>query len=400
MELPAIEGGKPTRKEYLIFGKPQIGQEEIDEVIKVLKSGWIGTGPKVQEFEANYRKYIGSKYAVAVNSCTAALHLSLLCSGIGEGDEVITTPMTFGSTVNVIEHVRAKPVFVDIEEDSYNIDAEKIEAAITPRTKAIIPVHFGGLACNMDRIYDLAKKNNLLVIEDAAHAIGAEYRSNKIGSFGNPTCFSFYPTKNITTIEGGMVCLNNEELAEKIRIYSLHGQSKHAWQRYGSSEKRIYEFIYPGYKCNMPDVNAALGIIQLKKIEEFLLKRCKYANIYLKELNDCNLIELPPVKGNRRHAWHLFSFLLKIDKLRISRIQFMQAMHKENIGTGVHYVALHQQSYYKNKYKFKDGMFKRAEYVSDRTISVPLQTSMSEGDIYDVIKATKKVLNYYKKNNS
>ena len=266
MEKPAIEGGKPIRDKYLVFGKPSIGDEEINSVVSVLKSGWIGTGPKVKEFEEDFRRYVGSKHAIALNSCTAALYLSLLCSDIGQGDEVITTPMSFGATTNVIEHVNAKPVFVDIEEDSYNIDAEKIEAAITPKTKAIIPVHFAGLPCDMDRINEIAEKNDLLIIEDAAHAIGAEYHSKKIGSSGNLTCFSFYPTKNITTIEGGMICLNNDEIEENIRIYSNHGQSKHAWQRYNNSEKKIYEFIYPGYKHNMPDIHAAIGIVQLKKI--------------------------------------------------------------------------------------------------------------------------------------
>ena len=397
MQKPAIEGGKPIRDKYLVFGFPKIGQEEIDEVIKVLKSGWIGTGPKAKQFEENCKKYIGSKHAIAVNSCTAALHLSLVCNGIGKGDEVITSPMSFGSTVNVIEHVNAKPIFVDIEDDSYNINPDKIEEAITPRTKAIIPIHFGGLPCDMEKIYNIGKKYNLSIIEDAAHAIGAEFNSKKIGSYGNPTCFSFYPTKNITCIEGGLICLNDDALADKIRSYSLHGLSKDAWQRFNMDSKKTYEVLYPGYKYNLPDVNASIGIVQLSKIEEIIKIRTEFAKLYLEAFEDCEYIEIPPMKKGRIHVWHLFSMLLVLEKLKISRNKFLEALHKENIGCGIHYKAIHTQPYYKNKYNIKKNIFKRSEYVSERTISIPIQVSMSEEDLFDVVKAIKRIINFYKK---
>ncbi len=397
MEKPAIEGGKPVRKEYLIFGKPKIGEAEINEVIKVLKSGWIGTGPMEKKFEEDFKYYIGCNHAIAVNSCTAALHLSLLCNGIGSDDEVIVTPITFAATVNVIEHVNAKPIFVDIEEDSYNIDANKIEDSITSKTKALIPVHFAGLPCDLSKIYKIAEEYNLIVIEDAAHAIGAEYGSRKIGAYGNPTCFSFYPTKNITSIEGGMVCLNDNEIAEKISIYAHHGLSKHAWQRFSKEGKKTYQVIYPGYKYNMPDINAVIAIQQLKNIEKINETRKKYAKFYFEAFEDYDLLELPPDKEGRKNVWHLFPILLNIEKLKISRENIMDALHKEGIGTGIHYSAIHKQPYYKNKYGYKNNQFERAEYVSKRTLSIPLQTSITENDLKDVVKAVKKVLNYYKK---
>ena len=396
-EKPAIEGGTPIREDFLIFGKPDIRQEEIDEVVKTLKSGWIGTGPLVAKFEEEMKNYIGCKHTIALNSCTAALHLSLLCNDITPGDEIIVTPMTFAATVNVIEHIGATPIFVDIEEDSYNLDADKIFDHITPKTKAIIPVHFAGLPCDLDKIYSVAEENNLIVIEDAAHAIGAEFNNFKIGIHGNPTCFSFYPTKNITSIEGGMVCLNDEELSNKIRIYSLHGLSKHAWQRFTKEGKKTYEVIYPGFKYNMPDVNAAIVLHQLRRIDEIIEIRNKYAELYFKEFEDYDLIELPPDKKGRKNVWHLFPILLKLEKLSITRNDFIEVLYKEGIGSGIHYSAIHLQPYYKNKYKIQKGFFKRAEYVSDRTVSIPIQPSITENDLLDTVKAVKKILNYYSK---
>lgn len=397
MNKPAIDGGVPIRKEFLVFGKPYIGEEEIEEVIDSLRSGWIGTGPKVKIFENDIKNYIGCKHSIAVNSCTAALHLSLLCNGISKGDEVISTSMTFAATINVIEHVGAKPVFVDIEEDSYNIDAEKIQDAITSRTKAIIPVHFAGLPCQIDEIYKIAEENNIIVIEDAAHAVGAEFNSKKIGSNGNPTCFSFYPTKNITSIEGGMVCLNNDKISEDIKIYSNHGQDKSAWQRFEKGSKKTYDIIYPGFKYNMSDINAAIAIHQLKKIDQIINTRTNFAKIYFDAFENFDLIELPPNKKDRKNVWHLFPILLNLEKLNLSNLEFINAMDKEGIGTGVHYKAIHEQPFYAKKYRYAKGSLKRTEYVSERTVSLPLQTSMNEEDLKDVIISVKKILNYYKK---
>ena len=397
MNKPAIEGGKPVREDYIVFGKPEIGKEEIEDVVKVLKSGWLSTGPQVELFENNIKEYLGCKNAIAVNSCTAALHLSLLCSGITKGDEVIVTPMTFGATVNVIEHVGAKPVFVDIKKDSYNIDANKIQQAITSKTKAIIPVHFAGLPCDMDVINKIAKENNLKVIEDAAHAIGAEYKSKKIGNSENLTCFSFYVTKNVCAGDGGIVTLNDDDLAATIGNYALHGLSKHAWQRYSKEGIKTYQVIYPGYKYKMGDINAAIANNQLKKLDRFNSIREKYAKIYFNAFKSNDLIELPATKPNRKSSWHLFPILLNLDKLNISRLKFMEALKHEGVGSGIHYTSMHLQPYYKEKYGYKEGMFERAEYVGERTVSIPLQTSISEDDINDIINAVEKILNYYKK---
>lgn len=401
MDKPAIAGGKPVRgeSEFIVFGAPVIGREEIDEVTKTLRSGWIGTGPKVQRFENEFKKFIGAKYAVATNSCTAALHLSLIANGIKEGDEVIVTPMTFGATVNVIEHVRAKPVFADIEMDSYNLDPKEIRKKISRRTKAIIPVHLFGLPCKMDEINEIAEENNLKVIEDAAHALGSEFKGRRVGSLGNCTCFSFYPTKNITTIEGGMITTSDAGIADKTRVLRLHGQSLGAWQRYLSKHGgETYEIIYPGFKYNMPDVSAALGLHQLKKLGGFLRTRERYAKIYDEGLKDLNELILPP-KGdhNFKHSWHLYAVLIKPELLKIGRDEMIKALLKENIGTGIHYRAVHLHSYYREKYGYKIGDYPSAEFVSERTFSLPLSPKMSEEDVYDVVTAVKRIVRYFRK---
>jgi dTDP-4-amino-4,6-dideoxygalactose transaminase len=401
MDKPAIAGGKPVRdkSEFIVFGAPMIGKEEIDEVIETLRSGWIGTGPRVQRFENEFKKIIGAKHAIATNSCTAALHLSLITNGIKEGDEVIVTPMTFGATVNVIEHVRAKPIFADIEIDSFNIDPKEIRKKISPKTKAIIPVHLFGLPCKMDEINEIAKENNLKVIEDAAHALGSEFKGKKIGSLGNCTCFSFYPTKNITTIEGGMITTDDGDIANKARILGHHGQSLGAWQRYSSKYGgETYEVVYPGFKYNMPDVSAALGLHQLKKLERFLKIRERYAKIYEEELKDLKELILPP-KGSHdfKHSWHLCAVLIRPEFLKIGRDEMIKALLKENIGTGIHYRAVHLHPYYREKYGFKKGDYPNAEFVSERTFSLPLSPKMSEKDVYDVVVAVKRIVKYFRK---
>ena len=262
-KIPAIEGGKVTRNNFLPFFRPLIGQEEIEEVVDTLKSDWLTTGPKTHLFEEEFAKYIGCKYAVAVNSCTAALHISLAALGIGKGDEVITSPYTFISAINVILQQGAIPIFVDIKPDTFNINPDLIRGKINDKTKAIMPVHFGGQPCEMDKIMKIAKDNNLLVIEDAAHAISAEYEGRKVGNIGDTTSFSFYPTKNITTGEGGMITTNDEELMNKYKIWSLHGISKDAWKRYSAEGSWYYEIVCPGYKYNMTDIQASLGLHQL-----------------------------------------------------------------------------------------------------------------------------------------
>jgi len=396
---PAIEGGEPVRKEFLVFGSPAIEEAEIQEVVDTLRSGWLGTGPKVHRFEEDFKRYIGCKHAIAVNSCTAGLHLALDVLGIGEGDEVITTPMTFAATANVVVHRRARPVFVDVDRESQNIDPNRIEDAITPRTKAIIPVHMAGRPCEMDAIMDIAQRHNLFVIEDAAHAVEAIYKGQKIGNIGHVTVFSFYVTKNVCTGEGGMITTNNDEWAEEMRIKRLHGISKDAWKRYSAEGFQPYETLYPGYKYNMMDIQAALGIHQLARVEENLKVRERYWQMYDEAFAEIPEIitplrDLPP---NSRHARHLYTILLDIDRLRITRNHFIEALKAENIGTGIHFTALHLHKYYQEKFGYRPGDFPNAEWIGERTISLPLSVKITRADIDDVIIAVRRVLTFYRR---
>lgn len=398
MLKPAIEGGKPIRKTFLVFGKPKITNKEINEVVKTIKSGWIGTGPKTHLFEDKVRKYIGSKYVIALNSCTAGLHLALDVLGIGDNDEVITTPLTFPSTANVIIHHHAKPVFADVEMDTGNIDPFEMKKKITKKTKAIIPVHLYGLPCKMDLISKIAKNNNLFVIEDAAHCLEGIYKGKKIGTISNFTAFSFYVTKNLTTGEGGMLTTNKNKWAQEARIRSLHGISKDAWKRYSSSGFTPYETLYPGYKYNMIDLLASFGIHQVDKIETSLKLREKYWKLYNQAFKEVTEVQIPfePDKSIK-HARHLYTLLLKTERLKINRNQFVDALKAENIGAGIHFTALHLHKYYRETFGFKKGDFPNAEYIGERTISPPLSPVLTTKDVNDVIKAITKLVKYYKK---
>jgi dTDP-4-amino-4,6-dideoxygalactose transaminase len=382
---------KHTRNEFLIFGSPQIEQDEIDEVVKCLKSGWIGTGPRVKKFEDDFKKYIGTKYSAALSSCTAALHLSLLAVGIKKGDEVITTPMTFAATANAIIHAGATPIFVDVEKNTMNIDANKIEKAISSKTKAIIPVHFAGRPCNMNKIMKIAKNNNLRVIEDAAHAIESVHHGKKIGSIGDITCFSFYVTKNLVTAEGGMITTNNKEFAEKIQIYGLHGLSVDAWKRYSDKGFKHYEVITPGFKYNMTDIQASLGIHQLKRLNKNFQRRKKIWTMYNDLLKDLPLTLPHTEEKNTIHARHLYTILVNLEEVNITRDEIMNLLIQENIGTGIHYKSLHLHQYYKNQFKFKKSDFPNSTYISDRTISLPFSPKLSDNDVFDVVNTLKKI---------
>lgn len=395
-DLPAIEGGSPSR--FLVFGSPQIEQSEIDEVVDTLKSGWLGTGPKVSKFENLVKDYIGSEHALALNSCTAGLHLSLIVCGVGQGDEVITTPMTFAATANVIEHVGAKPVFADIKLPSMNIDPEEIEKKITKKTKAIIPVHLAGRPCEMDKIMAIAKKYKLKVVEDAAHAFGSEYKGKKIGTIGDLSVFSFYVTKNITTGEGGMVTTNNPDYAKKIELYALHGLSRGAWKRYSDEGFKHYLVEVPGYKYNMMDIQAAIGIHQFERFEENQKRREEIWKIYNEAFADLSLVTPADPEPNTKHGYHLYTILVDLKKLKADRETIQQALHAEGIGIGIHFISLHLHPYYKNKYKFKRGDFPNSEYVSDRTISLPFSAKLTDTDVKDVIRAVRKVFLYYQDN--
>ena len=382
----------PVRKTFLVFGSPLIEEPEIAEVVDCLRSGWVSTGPRVGKFEDMFREYAGAKYARALSSCTAGLHLSMLVSGIKPGDEVITTPMTFAATANVITHVGAVPVFADVDRRTMNIDPEEVRRKLTPKTRAVIPVHFAGRPCAMDPILEIARERGLVVIEDAAHAIEAVYRERKIGSIGDLTCFSFYVTKNIITGEGGMVTTDNPEWAEKIEMYGLHGLNKGAWRRYTDDGFKHYEVIYPGYKYNMTDLQAAIGIHQLPRIGRYLKRREEIWRRYDEAFRDLPLVIPAPAEPHTVHARHLYTPLIDTDAVGKSRDEVQQALHRENIGTGIHFVSVHLHRYYRERYGYRRGDFPNAEFISDRTISLPLSAKLTDEDVEDVIAAVERAL--------
>jgi dTDP-4-amino-4,6-dideoxygalactose transaminase len=391
----AVAGGKPVRDSFLVFGSPLIEEDEIREVEATLRSGWLGTGPKVSKFEEMFRAYIGCRHALALSSCTASLYLSLLVAGIGPGDEVITSPMTFAATANVIVHLGARPIFADIDRTTMNIDPTQIERRITSKTKAIIPVHLAGRPCDMNAIMDIARRHHLLVIEDAAHAIEAEFKGQKVGNIGDLTCFSFYVTKNLVTGEGGMITTNDDGWADKIQIYGLHGMSKGAWKRYSDEGFKHYQIVYPGYKYNMMDIQASIGIHQLPRLERYLKRREEIWQRYDAAFASLPVIRPALAEDNTRHARHLYTLLLDMGNLRADRDTIQQALNSENIGTGIHFVSLHLHDYYARTYDYRRGDFPNAEYVSDRTISLPLSAKLTDQDVGDVIAGLQKVIGYY-----
>ena len=380
------------RSNYLVFGQPIIEQEEIDEIIHSLKSGWIGTGPKVAQFEADFKEYIGSKYAIAVSSCTAGLHLSVLAMGVNPGDEVIVPTMTFAATANAVVHTGANPIFVDVDKYEMTIDVEDVRKKITSKTKAIIPVHFAGRACNIKEIEKIASDHNLKIIHDAAHAVETEFEGKKIGCFRDIANFSFYVTKNITTAEGGMITTDDEEIAQKLKIYALHGMSKDAWKRFSDDGYKHYEVIYPGYKYNMTDLQAAIGIQQLKKVDKFAKRRKETWDRYRKELADIPIILPPEPASNTAHAFHLFIIMVDTEKTKVTRDELISRLHRKNIGTGVHYIALHLQPYYREMYGYRRGDFPNADFISERTLSIPFSAKLTDEDVGDVIDALKEIL--------
>ena len=383
---------EPIRSDFLVFGAPQILEDEIEEVVDSMRSGWLGTGPKVARFEDAFREYIGSTHAVAVNSCTAGLHLSMLVAGLKPGDEVITTPMTFCATVNSIIHAGATPVLVDCDRETQLIDPQRIEDAITPRTRAIVPVHFAGRACDMDAIMDIARRHDLIVIEDAAHAIETEYRGRKIGTIGHLTAFSFYVTKNVVTGEGGMVTTNDADMADKIKMYALHGMSRDAWRRYSDAGYKHYSVVFPGFKYNMMDIQAAIGIHQLARVEQNWVRRNQIWSLYNQAFADLP-IDLPaPDEPDARHARHLYTIMVDKERTGMDRDEFMQRLYEMNIGTGVHYVGVHLHPYYREHFGYRPEDFPNATWISERTVSLPLGPKMSDADVEDVITAVRLLL--------
>ena len=380
-----------TREEFLPFALPDIDESEIAEITEVVRSGWITTGPKTRQFEAEFAAYVGAKHAIAVNSCTAAMHLSLEGMGVQANDEVITTPYTFAATAEVIRYFGAEPIFVDICPEDFNIDPDQIEAAITDRTKAIILVHMAGQSAELDAIYDIAARHNLAVVEDAAHAFPAKYKGRLIGSMpksvqASAVCFSFYATKTITTGEGGMICTNDDALAERCRIMALHGISKDAWKRYTSEGSWYYEIVAPGYKYNMTDMAAAMGVAQLHKAQRMYERRREIAMQYNEAFKHIPALQTPQSRKDIQHAWHLYILRLNLDRLNISRNQFIVELKERNIGTSVHFIPLHLHPYYQEHYDYEAMDFPVAFEEYSRAISLPAYSKMSDADVQDVIR--------------
>jgi len=380
------------RDSYLVFGSPVIENAEIQEVIDCMKSGWLGTGPKVAKFESDFALYKGAKNTIALNSCTAALHLSIITAGIQPGDEVITTPMTFCASINSIIHSGATPVLVDIDPKTLNIDPEKIESKITSKTKAILPVHFAGRPCDMVKLGNISQCHNLKIIEDCAHAIETEYQGQKTGTFGDFGCFSFYVTKNIITGEGGMVIIKSEEDAARIKMLALHGMSKDAWNRFADDGYKHYYVLECGYKYNMMDLQAAIGLHQLYKIEKYWQRRQEIWGKYNQAF--ANLpIGLPPVPEiNTRHAYHLYT--IQVDKLKsgISRDDFLNAMNSHKIGVGVHYLSIPEHPYYQKTFGWKPEDYPYAMKFGRQTVSLPLSAKLTDEEVNDVIVTVQNIL--------
>jgi perosamine synthetase len=380
-----------SEREFISFHAPEIGDAEINSVVETLRSGWLTTGAKVKRFEADFARYVGCSHAVAVNSGTAALHLALDAIGIEQGDEVIVPTMTFTATAEVVLYFKARPVLVDCEPNTLNLDLNKIEQAITPKTRAMIPVHMAGQPCAMDKILEIAKKHNLKVIEDAAHALPARYQGRTVGTIGDITCFSFYATKTITTGEGGMATTEDPQWAERMRVMSLHGISHDAWKRYTKEGSWYYEVIYPGFKYNLTDLAAAMGIEQLKKCDQFYESRKRIARSYDEAFADLPEIRIPLSANNGQHAWHLYIIQLQTERLKIDRAQFIKALTDHNIGTSVHFIPLHLHPFYRDTFGYQPTDFPQATAVFERIVSLPIYPKMTEKNVEHVIRTVRKL---------
>jgi len=395
------------RNTFLPFSPPLIGEEEIAEVLDTLRSDWITTGPKVKRFEQEFAEFVGAPAALAVSSATDAMQVALAALGIGPGDEVITTTMTFCSTVHVIEHLGARPVLVDVLPDTLTLDPARVAEALTPRTRAILPVHLYGHPCEMDALLELAQQHHLAIVEDAAHALPARYKGRLIGAALTAsdlatcnsqlaTCFSFYATKNLTTAEGGMVT-GEADLIDRARIWSLHGMSRDAWKRYSASGSWYYEVVLPGFKCNMTDIQAALGLQQLHKLPQFQQRRREIVRQYQAAFAAMPELQTPTERPEVESAWHIYALRLNLEQLRIDRAQFIQELTARNIGTSVHFIPNHLQPYYRDKYGYQPEDFPVAYREYQRLISLPLNLRLSDADVEDVIEAVKDIVATYRR---
>lgn len=381
-----------SKDNFLIFGSPAIEEAEVEEVVASIRSGWLGTGPKVARFEEDFRRYRRADHAVAVNSCTAALHLSMLASGVKSGDEVITTPMTFCASVNAIIHAGATPVLADIDPHTQNIDPEQVEAKITPRTRAIMPVHFAGRPCDMDALCDVAARHGLMIIEDCAHAIETEYKGTPAGRFGDFGCFSFYVTKNVITGEGGMVLTRREEDAARIKVLALHGMSKDAWKRFSDEGFVHYQVTEPGFKYNMMDIQAAIGIHQLQRVEAYWRRRQELWGRYQNAFADLPVETPLDADPDTRHGYHLYTLMIDEERVGIDRDGFLNAIQAHNIGSGVHYLSIPEHDYYRRTFGWDPDDYPHARRVGLQTVSLPFSARLTDDDVADVIEAVARIV--------
>ena len=380
------------RSNYLVFGQPMIEQAEIDEVVGSLTAAWLGTGPKVAAFERLVAEYMGVRHAVAVNSCTAGLHLACVAIGLRPGDEVIIPAMTFCATANAVIHAGATPVLVDVQPDTFNIDIDDVRRKLTPRTKAVIPVHFAGRPCDMTNLLRVVRDHDLQIIEDCAHAIEADYEGQRVGTFGTIGVLSFYSTKNVVTGEGGMVLTNSAEIAAKIKVMALHGMSADAWKRFSDDGYKHYEVVEVGFKYNMMDLQAAIGLHQIQRVESYWNKRVGIWNRYSDALADLPVGLPAPIGANIRHALHLYTLLVDRRRAGMSRDDFILAMHRRNIGTGVHYRPIPVHPVYQQRYGWRPQDFPNAHEIGETTVSLPLSARLTDADVEDVIGSVRSVL--------
>lgn len=379
------------RKAYLPYGKQWVEADDIQAVIEVLKGDFLTTGPYIAKFERAVADYVGAKYAVAFSNGTAALHGACFAAGIGEGDEVITTPITFAASANCVLYQEGSPVFADIDEKTYNLDPEEVEKKITGKTKAIIPVDFTGQPVNLDAIHDIAKKHNLVVIEDAAHALGAKYKGKMVGSLSDMTMFSFHPVKHITSGEGGIITTNSKDYHDKLLMFRSHGITRDADKMLENHGPWYYEMQFLGYNYRMTDFQAALGVSQLKKIDSFVSRRKKYVEMYNEAFKEVNQVITPFQHKDSDSSWHLYIIKLDLDALSVSRKEIFQALQAKNIGVNVHYIPVHLLPYYKEM-GHKNGDYPIAEDLYERIITLPLFPAMEEQDVRDVIDAVKETI--------
>ncbi len=393
-EVLAVDGGTPVRKTLLPYGRQSIGEDDIQAVVSVLRSDWLTTGPKVAEFEEAFATWVGAKHAVSFSSGTAALHGAAFAAGLMPGDEAITTPMTFAATANCVLYQGATPVFADVSPDTLNLDPDQVAARITPRTRAVLPVDYAGHPADLDAILALAARHGFIVIEDASHALGAEYRQRRIGSIADMTVFSFHPVKHLATGEGGMVTTNRADFAETLRRFRNHGISSDARQRQRDGQWH-YEMVLLGFNYRLTDIACALGLSQLKKLEENLSRRRAIATRYSDAFQDLDAVVVPAVRSEANPAWHLYPIRLNLDRLSADRGQIFRSLRAENIGVNVHYIPVHFHPYYRDRFRHRAGQLPLAEDAYGRLISLPMFHGMSDQDVEDVIRAVGKVIGHY-----